>query len=245
MVYQWDANGIRTECLAYTEVRQGVVSMLDKGLAEQIYEKLKWEIIKGELVSNTSISERKFSEKYGISRTPLREALARLAMDGFVVNIPGRGYIVAPITFKEVADIFDVRMGIETFAIKKICDNKIPVDCDLLREINHAYFEAGNSGNGEVYIIKNVDFHKVIVDAVDNAYVTNINNLTRDIVLRLAFASNRLNAIVTREGYQEHERIIRCLENYNSQECIEEMTAHLKKGQDRLLEASQRSYSYL
>jgi DNA-binding GntR family transcriptional regulator len=219
--------------------------MLDKRLAEQIYEKLKWEIIKGELVSNTSISERKFSEKYGISRTPLREALARLAMDGFVINIPGWGYIVAPITFKEVVDIFDVRMCIETFAVTKICDNKISVDCDLLREINHDYFEAGNTGNGEVYIIKNVNFHKVIVDAVDNAYVTNINNLTRDIVLRLAFASNRLKAVVTRDGYQEHERLIRYLESFNSQECIEELQAHLKKGQDRLLEASQHSYSYL
>lgn len=219
--------------------------MLDKGLAEQIYEKLKWEIIKGELVSNTSISERKFSEKYGISRTPLREALARLAVDGFVINIHGRGYIVAPITFKQVEDLFDVRMNIETFAIKKICDNKIPVDCGLLREINQEYFEASSSGNGEIYVIKNVEFHKVIVDIADNVYITIIYNLIRDLVLRLAFASNRLKAIVTRDGYQEHEKIIRCLESYNSEECIEEMTAHLKKGQDRLLEASQRSYSYL
>lgn len=219
--------------------------MRDKGLPERVYEKLKWEIVKGELVSNTSISERKFSEKYGISRTPLREALARLGQDGFVLNFPNRGYTVAPITFKEVVDIFDVRLCIETFALTQICEHKIPVDYGFLRKINSEYLEAGNTGNGETYIVKNVDFHKVIVDALDNEFIRNINNLTRDKVLRLAFASNKLRAIVTTDGYQEHERIIKYLESFSLLECIEEMRQHLKKGRDRILEASKGTYSYL
>jgi DNA-binding GntR family transcriptional regulator len=214
-------------------------------LPEIAYEKLKWAIIKGELASNTSISERKFSEKYGISRTPLREALARLGQDGFVLNYPNLGYIVAPITFKDIIDIFDVRLCIESFALTQICEYKIPVDSDLLRKINSEYFEAGKAGDDETLIIKNVEFHKVAVDSLKNTYISNIYNQTRDMILRLAFASNKVSPVVTVTGYQEHEGIIQCLEGYKLAEGIKEASLHLKKGRDNILEAAKGTITYL
>lgn len=216
-----------------------------KGLSMKAYESLKWEIIRGELPSNTSISERVFSEKYGISRTPLREALTRLKQDGLVINYPHLGYIIAPITFKDIMDIFDVRLSIESFALTQICEHRIPVNGNLLRKINQEYLQAGKVGDDESFIIKNVDFHQVVVDTLDNTYMSNIYKQTRDTVLRLAFASNKVSPVKTATGSAEHENIIRHMESFNLQKSIEEIKQHLRKGRDGILEAAKGTYSYL
>lgn len=219
--------------------------MKNQGLSDNTYEKLKWEIIRGKLESNTALSERKLSEKYGISRTPLREALARLGQDGLVLSYPNLGYIVAPISFKDIVDIFDVRLCIESFALTQICNHKIPVNVDVLRGINGEYRKAGEAGDDDTIIVKNVEFHRVPVDALGNSFISNIYNQIRDVVLRLAFASNKVSPVVTEVGAKEHESIIECLAAYDLQKCIVEIREHLKKGRDNILDEAKGSYTYL
>ena len=91
---------------------------VQKPLKDLVYLELKHKILTGEIVSQTRLMEIDLSEKMNVSRTPIREAIKRLADDGLVKVEPRRGAYVANISIKDMLDVFEVREDMEGFAAK-------------------------------------------------------------------------------------------------------------------------------
>lgn len=103
--------------------------MLNSSLADQAYDAIKKDILTCQLDPGSQIAQSQLVERYAFGITPIREALKRLGNEGFVRSIPRYGYVVCPITIKDIEDIYDVRLILETsaveFAIRRASDEEL------------------------------------------------------------------------------------------------------------------------
>ena len=86
------------------------------------YEEIKRLILDGKLSGDMPISENVLANMLGISRTPVREALRRLEMDGFVRVIPNQGVVIREVSISEVKEIYDMRIALEEFVVRELAD---------------------------------------------------------------------------------------------------------------------------
>ncbi|WP_235779757.1 GntR family transcriptional regulator [Sinomonas notoginsengisoli] len=92
------------------------VSAPDEAMAAVVYQQLSNEIFSGKVLPGQRLRERELSEQFGVSRIPVREAIHRLEQDGFLVTAPRRGAVVRKLTLKDVDELFDLRVLLESFA---------------------------------------------------------------------------------------------------------------------------------
>ena len=91
-------------------------------LRDVVFQTLRQAILKGELQPGERLMEIKLAETLGVSRTPIREAIRKLELEGLVVMIPRKGAAVANITEKDTKDVLEVRRTLEMFAVEVACD---------------------------------------------------------------------------------------------------------------------------
>ena len=104
-------------------------------LKDQVYEKILGEITIGKYHQNDIITERELIAKYGVSKSPVREALIELCKEEVLESRPRMGYQIRPITIREISDIVELRTILETAALRKtfqnLTDEKIEILCKL------------------------------------------------------------------------------------------------------------------
>lgn len=104
------------------------------GLGARVFEILRSDILDGKYKPGESLVEAKLSEKLGVSRTPIRDAIRQLGAEGLVKIVPNRGAVVKGITSKDIKDIYKIRMLIEGMASRRAAENITPAELDELRE---------------------------------------------------------------------------------------------------------------
>jgi DNA-binding GntR family transcriptional regulator len=133
-----------------------------------LVEHLRHLVQTGELAPGEPIVEKDLSEQFGVSRTPLREALKVLSSEGLVELRPHRTPIVAPVDPREIAAIFEVLEGLESVAGRRACENMTDADLAEL-EAMHAVMNAEHDrGNRVAYQIQNREIHFRIVELANN-----------------------------------------------------------------------------
>lgn len=153
-------------------------------LKELVFTTLKKAILKGELQPGDRLMELQLAEKMGVSRTPIREAIHKLAKEGLVTLIPRKGAEVAGISLKSLKDVLQVRTTLEklafSLAFEKITDKQIRELERLQKE-----FEAAVAG-GEILKMTEADenFHFVIYSAADNNKLREILNNLKESMYR-------------------------------------------------------------
>lgn len=132
-----------------------------KSLADQVYERLEESILNGEYNPGDVLTEKRLSAELGVSRTPIREALSKLAYDSLVVDTPS-GSEVRGINEDDVKDLYEVKKKLEVLAIKKAAKNMSSEDLDAIKDIidQQEYY----AGKGDVEKVRNLDtdFHDIL-----------------------------------------------------------------------------------
>lgn len=145
--------------------------------SEQAYERLRDEIVRWELQPGTHLNEVRLAERLSVSRTPLREAIHRLARDGLVTTTPGRGAVVAQLAFQDVVHLFQMREALEPYAAR-LCargaDRHVFGELRVEFESQRVRLEEGLPPGGdyaEYYaLIKRLD--TAIDEGANNPYLT-------------------------------------------------------------------------
>ena len=127
---------------------------VQKPLKDLVYLELKHKILTGEIVSQTRLMEIDLSEKMNVSRTPIREAIKRLADDGLVKVEPRRGAYVANISIKDMLDVFEVREDMEGFVAKLAAQRITEEEKEELRAIAGEYEAAIEKADDKETIIE-------------------------------------------------------------------------------------------
>jgi len=181
-----------------------------KPLTDSVFEKLRSEILHGKLKPGELLRQEEITERFGVSRTPVREAIQRLQMEGLVTLYPRRKAVVSTVPVRKISEIYDIRARLEAFAaelaVGRLTDKQLHRLADLIREME----ALDPKSELEKILDKNREFHYIIYSAAENeTLVAMINQLWRDI-LRL-----RSQYLLTPHGHidstREHRMILDAL----------------------------------
>jgi DNA-binding GntR family transcriptional regulator len=176
-------------------------------LREKILENIRDAIVSGSLKAGSRVSEPELAERYGISRTPIREAFRQLESEGYLTVVPRRGAIVSEFSQKDIEEFYAIKSVMEGYAARCACENLSAKDLDRLQTINNKLAELARIGNIKHFFKVHGDFHELFIKAADNE---KLHELIAGLVTkfqRLRFASLSLPGRME-VSVQEHEKII-------------------------------------
>ena len=153
-------------------------------LRDVVFNTLRKAILKGELKPGERLMEIALAERLGVSRTPVREAMRKLELEGLVVMIPRRGAQVANITEKDLNDVLEVRMALENLSIENACARMTEEQLDELWKAARNFEDTMAEGNLVRLAEADVAFHEVIYKSSDNRRLTQVLNNLREQIYR-------------------------------------------------------------
>lgn len=156
-------------------------------LREIVYEELKMQILKGQIVPGTRMMEVEMAEEMGVSRTPIREAIRKLEKEGLVTIEPRKGAYASQISTKDMVDILEVRQNMEGLAAYYAAIRMSDEQKKKLSEISEAYNKAVIENNTPDMIKYDTDFHHLIVESSGNKMLVHMIEQLQELVLRFRY----------------------------------------------------------
>ena len=170
-------------------------------LRDVVFNTLRQAILTGELKPGERLMEIQLAQKLGVSRTPVREAIRKLELEGLVVMIPRKGAEVAKITVRDLKDALEVRMAIDSLSVKLACERLDENDKTEIKQACVAFREAVKSKNVQAIVEGDERFHNTIYRASKNQKLITIAMNLREQVYRYRFEYVK--------DFSYHENLIR------------------------------------
>lgn len=195
-------------------------------LRDIVFKTLREAIITGELKPGERLMEIKLANELGVSRTPVREAIRKLELEGLVNMTARKGAEVAPINAKDLAEVLEIRRALEGLACSLACRKAAPEDIDILEQINNSIRMAIEDGDSEKIANLDAQFHFEICKLSSNTrLVAAINRLKEHIFrYRLEYITDLKNKNVVVE---EHSKLIQDMRNKNGKAVIKDIERHI------------------
>ncbi|WP_256126883.1 GntR family transcriptional regulator [Ameyamaea chiangmaiensis] len=199
----------------------------EPSLTDQAYATLRREIITCQLPPDSDVSELELAERLGTSKTPIREALARLSMDGFLDIFPRRGYRIRPVTIKDINDLFAVRSVLEQTAASLAARNMTEEDLDLLGQLARASYSVTEENSIDYFIDANRRFHIAIAHGSRNPRLSALIVSHLEESERFFYIGARQRDI-NMETNQEHVQIVDILRGRDPDVAGKTMARHIE-----------------
>lgn len=196
-------------------------------LHQELAEKVRELIVTGALASGKKVPERELCEMFGVSRTPLREALKVLAADQLVVLQPNRGAWVSEITLEALEEVFPVMGALEALSGELACEKITPEEVDAICELHEAMLAHYEAGRMAGYFEANQKIHEAILSAARNQTLSLQYRSLATQVSRARYLANMTEAR-WKQAIEEHEKIIYCLKARDGKQLAEVLRAHLR-----------------
>jgi len=179
-------------------------------LKSQVYEYLRYQMRIGEIRPGSVIDMNGTSQKLGISRTPLRDALIQLEMDGFVKIMPRRGVVVNKLSVQDIKDFYAILGALESVAIVSVSDKFGEPEAKQMQQLNEAMSKAIDKDDFDKFYEKNLEFHDVYIDISGNKALKKMTDILKK---RLYDFPRRAGFIKEWEvdSIKEHEKLIELL----------------------------------
>ena len=195
-------------------------------LRDVVFKTLRQAILKGELEPGERLMEIQLAERLGVSRTPIREAIRKLELEGLVLMIPRKGAEVAKISESNLRDVLEVRRSLEELAIDLACQR---ITAEELESLNKAEVDFKAAiGNGDAMQIAQTDeqFHEIIYNSTKNQKLVQILNNLREQMYRY-----RLEYVKDEANYKrliaEHRVIYEAIRDRDRQTGAEAIKNHI------------------
>ncbi len=192
-----------------------------------VYDTLRDEILDLTLPPGSAIDEIQLADRLSMSRTPIREALVRLASDGLVTTLPNRSTVVSSIDFLNLHTFFDALTLMYRVTTRLAAEHRLPADLERIRELQAAFALAVAAQDALAMIATNRDFHAAIADAGRNQYYTGLFCRLLDEgrrILRIYYSS--FNDRLPHRYVVEHEDMIAAIEARDVELADRLATAH-------------------
>jgi DNA-binding GntR family transcriptional regulator len=205
-------------------------------LSGRAYEIIKHDIITCALEPGQQVAQQQLAERYQLGMTPIREALQRLSQEGFVQAIPRFGYLVTPITFSDVHEIFELRKILETAAARLAAARGTDKQLDGIAQAARFTYVFGDTESYDSFLVRNADFHRSLALVADNARLAVqisrlLDELTRVFHLGLDLRDS------AEEMRDEHLALASALCNRDPDRAEQIVQSQIERSQQRVLEA--------
>jgi len=196
----------------------------------EIYQLIRQSIIDFDLFPGSRITETELAEQFGVSRTPIREALQRLEVEGLVRIRAKQGCFIRPVDTAVISNYYDVRIAIESMAVELACKNMPKESIQALSQFwNPKNFKDEQDYSNHIQQIEE-SFHVQLAEGSGNPilvqYLKDINNHIR-VIRRLGFPDKKS----VRETYSEHFEICNLILTKKTNEAKKAIANHIRKSQ--------------
>ena len=207
----------------------------DLPLRDVVFNTLRRAILRGELKPGERLMEIQLANKLGVSRTPIREAIRKLELEGLVLMVPRKGAEVAEITEKNLRDVLEVRCALEELAVQLACDR---IDPERMQQLLDAAAHFRDIlGTADITELGEADeaFHDVIFQATDNRRLIQLLNNLREQMYRY-----RIEYLKKKECYpqllEEHATIIQAIREHDKVKATEITVQHINNQVDTVVD---------
>ena len=171
-------------------------------LRDVVFNTLRQAILTGELQPGERLMEIHLAERLGVSRTPIREAIRKLELEGLVIMIPRRGAEVAQITEKSMNDVLEVRRAVDALCVELACERISAEELKALSEACEAFAQTVRAQDKDVKKIAHADvaLHDIIVRATGNERLIQLVNTLSEQMYRYRFEYLK--------DFSQHEKLI-------------------------------------
>ena len=177
-------------------------------LRDVVFNALRQAILRGEFKPGERLMEIQLANKLGVSRTPIREAIRKLELEGLVIMIPRKGAEVADITEKSLRDVLEVRKALEELAVQLACEKITQEELEELEQAGENFKKVLKRSKDITEVAEaDVRFHDVIYMATDNQKLIHLLNKLREQMYRYRVEYLK-NPDVHEQLTQEHEEIV-------------------------------------
>ena len=176
-------------------------------LREKILETIREAILKGELKPGEKVAEPELAERFGISRTPIREAFRQLESEGFLTVIPRKGAVVAALSERDVQEYYAVKSILEGYAAELAAQNLSEKELAKLESINLRLKQLASDGDVKAFYKIHHDFHDTFLKAADNSKLYDLIKQLGMKFSRLRMASLAVNGRMA-ISVAEHEKLL-------------------------------------
>lgn len=195
-------------------------------LRDVVFNTLRRSILTGELKPGERLMEIHLADKLGVSRTPIREAIRKLELEGLVTMIPRRGAEVAQITEKHLRDVLEVRRALDALAVELACERITDAELESLKDACDNFEKETKQGNANRLAGADVAFHDIILNASGNErLVQMISNLSQQMY------RYRLEYVKDETSYErliaEHVAIYEAIRDRNGRAGAEAIKNHI------------------
>ena len=169
-------------------------------LRDVVFNTLRQAILRGELKPGERLMEIQLANKLGVSRTPIREAIRKLELEGLVLMIPRKGAEVAEITEKNLRDVLEVRCALEELAVQLACDRMDEEGIKAMKEASAEFCNTLDSDDITRIAQADVALHDIIVQATGNQRLIQLVNNLSEQMYRYRFEYIK--------DFSQHERLV-------------------------------------
>lgn len=207
-----------------------------KPLREIVFETLREAIISAALKPGERMMEIQLAEEMGVSRTPVREAIRKLELEGFVVMIPRKGAYVAGISMKDIADVFEIRSALEALAAGLAAERITEEELEELERTLVKIGECVKNNDLEGLIEVDTEFHDILFKATRNERLVQIVSNLREQIQRF-----RATTLATpgrmKYALEEHKQIVEALSERNIELAQSIAREHIENAENSMLDA--------
>ncbi|MGH3354875.1 MAG: GntR family transcriptional regulator [Nocardioidaceae bacterium] len=200
---------------------------------QRVYDHVKTGILETTYAGGELLTEGLVSERVGVSRTPVREALLRLEGEGFVRLYPKKGALVVPVTAKEADDVLEARALVERYAAERAWRDRDDLVADLQSRLVEMR-EHRESGDVVAFSEADRSFHERIVAASGNDVLTRLYRSLRERQLCISSKVMRVSSERMDIALADHRRLVQLLRDDDEAEFLALTDAHLKRAVEHL-----------
>jgi len=201
-----------------------------ENLSARVYSQIKHLILCNEIMPGQKLHHQQLSERLGVSRTPVREALTRLVQEGYVSLLPNRGFTCKEIRMQEAEELYDLREALEAFAIEKAIENLTGEALNQLRDKINLYGRDVQHRFSRERLVFDQDVHLAIAQIAGNETLKNmLGHLFERIILK-----RRTDGIYDpsrgASAHREHLQILAAIERGNTDQAVALVRNHIRTG---------------
>lgn len=204
-------------------------------LRELVLDAIRSAIMSGILQPRERLMEIQLAEELGVSRTPIREALRKLELEGFIVMVPRKGAYVSDLSFKDIADVFEIRAALEGLAAGLAAERITEDELERLERLLVEKQEAITQDDIDKLVEVDTKFHELMYQASRNVRLSTIISNLREQIQRFRLASlsypgrNKLSL-------EEHKNIVEAIQARDCQLARQLAQEHIENAENVLIE---------
>ena len=209
-------------------------------LRDVVFNTLRQAILKGELEPGERLMEIQLADRLGVSRTPIREAIRKLELEGLVLMIPRKGAEVAKISERSLRDVLEVRQALDALAMELACERISEEEIGKLRQARDNFAEITKTQDAVQIAQADVELHDIIVQGSRNEKLAQmVSNLSQQMYrYRLEYIKD-----VSQHGrlIEEHEEIYRCISSRDKNAGAKAIKMHIYNQEQSILNQIQQN----